>query len=209
VPVFPEYTRSTVEAVDPTVVFLGRLERRKGALDLMRAIPLVLDRVPNAKFIFIGPDRPHCPGGRTHREYLESQFTESVRRQIVLKGPLDDAAVTTYLQTADLFVAPSLYESFGLIFLEAMRWGTPVVGTTAGAIPEIIEDGKSGILVRPGNHLELADAIGSLLANPQQRRSLGEAGRERVESRFSVQAMTTNTIDFYRDVIARAHHRRH
>jgi glycosyltransferase involved in cell wall biosynthesis len=132
-----------------------------------------------------------------------------VRRQITLKGSLDDAAVTAELQAADLFVAPSLYESFGLIFVEAMRWGTPVVGTRAGAIPEIIESGKSGVLVSPGNHLELADAIATLLANPQQRRTLGDEGRRRAETCFSVQAMTARNVDFYAEVIDRARQTRH
>ena len=89
---------------------------------------------------------------------------------------IGDDEVTRYLQTADLFVAPSLYESFGLIFLEAMRWGTPVVGTRVGGIPEIVCDGESGVLVSPGNHYRLASAISELLLDEQRRLTLGEKG---------------------------------
>ena len=120
---------------------------------------------------------------------------------MVLAGALGDEEVTRYLQTADLFVAPSLYESFGLIFLEAMRWGTPVVGTRVGGIPEIVCDGESGVLVSPGNHNELASAISELLLDEQRRLTLGEKGRKRVESHFSVQLMAARTVEFYVGVL--------
>ncbi len=201
VPVYPQFTRGRKTEAHQTVVFLGRLERRKGALDLLNAIPLVLRQAPNTRFVLIGTDRPHCPGGRTHRQYLENEFPRSVQQNVVLAGALGDEEVTRYLQTADLFVAPSLYESFGLIFLEAMRWGTPVVGTRVGGIPEIVCDGESGVLVSPGNHHELASAISELLLDEQRRLTLGEKGRKRVESHFSVQLMAARTVEFYVGVL--------
>ncbi len=102
-----------------------------------------------------------------------------------------------WLQTADLFVAPSLYESFGLVFLEAMRWGTTVIGTTAGGIPEIVEDGESGVLVPPSQPCLLARAIVGLLRNEDCRRRLGEAGRRRVEAFFSVDRMAQQAAELY------------
>jgi len=203
VDVYREFVRAQQPARPPTVVFLGRLEKRKGALDLLNAIPHVLDQVSDARFVLIGPDRPHCPGGRSHREYARMEYPLHVQEHIEFAGSLSDEEVTQHLQTADLFVAPSLYESFGLIFLEAMRWGTPVVGTFAGGIPEIVEDGKSGVLVSPGNPTELAGAIVSLLKDPQRRRGLGEAGRERVESHFSVATAAARTLEIYTDVLSR------
>jgi glycosyltransferase involved in cell wall biosynthesis len=116
-------------------------------------------------------------------------------------GHIPDNEVTRWLQTADVFVAPSLYESFGLVFLEAMRWGTPVVGTWAGAIPEIIEDGKTGLLVKPQSPGELADAIIQLLKDPARRRALGEMGRRRVETDFKVERMTRQVSELYQTVI--------
>ena len=73
-----------------------------------------------------------CPHNRTHAQYLRDEFPAEIRSRIDLLGPIPDDAVNRCLQNADLFVAPSLYESFGLVFLEAMRWGTPVIGTRAG-----------------------------------------------------------------------------
>ena len=206
--VYPTFTRVENERPELNVVFLGRLERRKGSLDLLNAIPLVLAAAPHTRFVFIGRDRAHCPGGRTHQAYADNELPPGVRRQITFAGALDDAEVTRHLQSADLFVAPSLYESFGLVFLEAMRWGTPVVGTKAGGIPEIIKDGESGLLVSPGNHTELAAAIASVLNDREKRRRLGESGRRRVEEEFSATTMATRTLEFYSSVVS-AYARRH
>jgi hypothetical protein len=199
--VFPEFTRLDRPTMEPSVVFLGRLETRKGTLDLLRAIPRVLTAVPLARFTLIGKDRDHCPGNRTHAQYVRDEFPPEIRARINFAGELPDDAVDRWLQTAEVFVAPSLYESFGLVFLEAMRWGTAVVGTRAGAIPEIIEHGESGLLVKPQSPDELAEAIIALLKDPERRRALGEAGRKRVESRFTVERMARQVGDLYEDVV--------
>ena len=186
---------------DLTVVYLGRLEKRKGTRDLLHAVPEVLKAVPRARFVLIGADRAHCPGGRTHARYLEEEFPPGIRSRIRLAGSLSDAEVDRALQTADLFVAPSLYESFGLIFLEAMRWGTPAIGTRAGGIPEIIEDGVSGVLVPPASPSQLAGAIVELLRDEGHRQRLGAAGRRRAEESFSVKGMAQQMAALYENAI--------
>jgi glycosyltransferase involved in cell wall biosynthesis len=205
---FPRFVRPVRAQEPPTVVSLGRLEHRKGTLELLHAIPNVLQRVPDARFVLIGADRPHAPGNRTHAQYLKEDFPTSVQEAVMLTGPLPDEEVDRWLQSADLFVAPSRYESFGLVFLEAMRWGTPVIGTTAGGIPEIVEDKKSGWLVAPQSPNELADAMALLLLQPTLRESLARAGRLRAETVFSVDAMVTRTEDLYRATIDRRRSRR-
>jgi glycogen synthase len=198
----PHFVRPPRPAGPPTVVYLGRLEHRKGTMDLLDAVPRVLRAIPDARFVLIGADRPHAPGGRTHAEYVAG-LPIMVRERVTLTGPLPAAEVDRRLQAADLFVAPSRYESFGLIFLEAMRWGTPVVGTTAGGIPEVVEDGVSGVLVRPGAAGELADAIVTLLNDPARRSALGEAGRHRVETEFTVERMARRVAELYSEVAGR------
>lgn len=188
---------------DPaTILFLGRLERRKGSIDLLDAAPIVLAEIPEARFIFIGADRSHCPGNRTHEQYLADEFPEHVQRQVRFAGRLSDPDVEHWLQRATVFCAPSLYESFGLVLLEAMRWGTPVIGTIAGGIPEIVEHGKSGLLVPPQRPRHLASAIISLLRDRDYRIRLGAAGKERCENCFSLQRMAGQTIRFYQTAIA-------
>ena len=192
-----DFRRPPTRGTELTVVFLGRMENRKGTIDLLRAVPEVLREVPQARFVLIGADRVHCPGGRTHARYLEDEFPAEVRSRITLAGRLPDEEVDRWLQTADLFVAPSLYESFGLVFLEAMRWGTPVIGTTAGGIPEVVEDGESGVLVPPSQPCQLARAIVGLLRDEDRRRHLGEAGRRRVETYFTLDRMAQQVAELY------------
>jgi glycosyltransferase involved in cell wall biosynthesis len=203
VPVDPAFVRPPRSPGPPTVVYLGRLEHRKGTVALLQAVPKVLERVPDAKFVLIGADRPHAPGGRTHADYLAQDFPATVRQAVTLAGRLPDAEVDRRLQTADLFVAPSRYESFGLIFAEAMRWGTPVIGTTAGGIPEVVEHEKSGWLVPPESPDELAAAIVRLLSNPDLRATLGAAGRRRAEAEFSTATMVRRMEAVYAEAIAR------
>lgn len=201
IPTQPSFHRPERAHNHPTVVYLGRMEKRKGTIDLIHAVPQVVREIPNAQFVFIGSDRPHCPGNRTHAQYIRDELSSEVRRRITLTGRLPDNEVDHWLQTADVFVAPSHYESFGLIFLEAMRWGTPVIGTTAGGIPEVVEHDKSGLLVQPGNSDELARALLTLLRNEGLRRQLGQAGRLRAETCFSIERMAERTLDLYSECI--------
>lgn len=196
-------------ARDLRVVFLGRLEPRKGAIDLLRAAPRVLAEIPRARFTLIGNDRRTCPGGRSHEEFLREEFPAEVRSRVEFAGRLRDEEAAALVRSADVFAAPSLYESFGLIFLEAMRWGTPVVGTTAGGIPEVVDDGETGLLAPPGNPEGLAAALTRLLRDEGLRRRLGEAGRRKVEREFSLSRMGERVAAHYESVIeARARARR-
>ena len=184
-----------------TIVFLGRLERRKGSVDLLRAAALVIKHDPDARFLLIGADRPHCPGARSHVQYLADEFPSEIRDNVQFLGRLPDNDVQAWLQRATLFVAPSLYESFGLVFLEAMRYGTPVIGTRVGGIPEVVEDGESGVLVPPESPESLAAAILDLLGDPTRRALLGENGRKRFQAQFSVNRMAEQMITIYQHVI--------
>jgi glycosyltransferase involved in cell wall biosynthesis len=201
IPVYPHFQRLYQARDELQVVFLGRLEIRKGTFDLLHAIPQVVAAFPQVRFTFIGKDREHCPGKRTHSQYLRDEFPAEVRARIDLLGELPQEGVDRWLQAADVLVAPSLYESFGLVFLEALRWGTPVVGTRAGAIPEIIDHGQTGLLVPPEAPGELAQAIVALLRDAGLRRALGEAGRRRVETHYTVERMARQVGDLYQDVL--------
>ncbi len=104
---------------------------------------------------------------------------------------------------AQLLVSPSLYEGFGLPAAEAMACGTPVVATTAGALREIVGDGVSGTLVPPGEVEPLAEAIRTLLEDPERCRTMGEAGARQVRERFSWRRTAEETLALYEEVLAR------
>ena len=103
--------------------------------------------------------------------------------------------------SAQIVVSPSLYEGFGLPAAEAMACGTPVIATTAGAFPEFIEDGRTGILVPPGDPAALAAAIKSLLHDPERCLRMGAAASEHIRTNFTWERTTRMTVDLYREVL--------
>lgn len=146
-----------------TVLYLGRLEKRKGIQDLFAAIPQVLAKIPNVQFIIAGANNSHRDGfqqqtGLTYAAYFQQQYAQFTG-QVSFLGQVSEEKLNELYQTCDLFVAPSLYESFGLIYLEAMNYGKPVIGCRAGGIPEVINEGITGLLAEPEAPDSLAKAM--------------------------------------------------
>jgi glycosyltransferase involved in cell wall biosynthesis len=158
------------------VLFVGRLEKRKGVVDLFDAVPRVLKRFPDVRFVFAGADNSRFDGfGSQHGIDYPGYFSEKYPRHmssVEFTGEVSDERLQQLYQDCDLFVAPSLYESFGLVYLEAMNYAKPVIGCSAGGVPEVIADGVTGRLVPPSSPDALAGAIISLLGSPEQLRPL-------------------------------------
>jgi glycogen(starch) synthase len=186
-----------------TVVYLGRLEKRKGTIDLLHAIPYVLEKHPDTNFVFIGSDRPHAPNNRRFRTYFREEYSNIGEDRVRFLGRLPQVEVDQWLKNADVFVAPSLYESFGMIYIEAMQWGTPVIGTTAGGIPEIITNDETGLLVEPANPDDLGRAICRLLDSDELRLRLAHNGYWHVRKEYSIGKMADRTLDVYKEAISK------
>ena len=182
------------------VLFVGRLEKRKGVKTLFKAIPIVLEEVPDAQFHIVGKDTNLAPNGGSYREFLLQNLGKKYHKNVRFVGYVDDNELKDFYRNCDIFVAPSLYESFGLIYLEAMAWGKPVIGCDTGGAPEIIEDGETGILIPPEDVNALAGAIINL-KDEKLRAKMGEKGRRKVENDFSNKIMAENTYKIYCDVI--------
>jgi glycosyltransferase involved in cell wall biosynthesis/GT2 family glycosyltransferase len=189
------------EKSDFIVLFVGRLEKRKGIETLFRAIPEVLEEVPDAQFYIVGKDTDLAPSGGSYKNYLLKNLDKKCHSNVKFIGYIEDRKLKNYYKDCNLFVAPSLYESFGLIFLEAMGWGKPVIGCDIGGIPEIVKDGMNGILIKPDDEKSLAEAIIRLLTDRDLRSKMGASGRRKVEDEFSVDKMSEYTHAIYRDVI--------
>jgi len=166
---------------DPyTLLFCGRLNgphEQKGVDVLLKSLPLILSQhkvVLNV--IGTGPRL-------TQYQALAGEL--GVAEQVRFLGFVDHEEMPRHYQQADLLVLPSRRESFGLVLAEAMACGLPVVATTAGAISEVVEDGRTGILVPPGDPVALAHAITSLLDAPATMRAMGQRGRERALRKFT------------------------
>jgi glycosyltransferase involved in cell wall biosynthesis len=197
----PELQAPRPRKTPPTIVYVGRLEPRKGTIDLFHAVPRVLAAVPDARFVVVGVDRPLAPGGLTHAAWLEQNLSPEARARVELTGFVDDAARERLVEEADVFVAPSLYESFGLIFVEAMRVSVPVVGTTAGGIPEVVTHDETGLLVPPKDPERLAAALVRLLTDEPRRLAIAAAGRRRFVEKFSARAMAERTVAHHQETI--------
>ena len=123
-----------------------------------------------------------------------------IEDRITLTGRISREELIRLYNQTQLFVSSSLYEGFGLPAAEAMACGTPVVATTAGAYPEVIEDGRSGLLVPPGDAPALAESIGRVLDDAQLRQRLGQEGRRRIMGHFSWRETAKHTLALYEEV---------
>jgi glycosyltransferase involved in cell wall biosynthesis len=192
-------------AHDLTVLYVGRLEKRKGILDLFAAIPRVMGRLPNVRFIIAGADNSQHDGfqnkaGLDYPAYFASRYPRLLDR-VQFTGAVGDDQLNRLYQSCDLFVAPSLYESFGLIYLEAMNYAKAVIGCHAGGIPEVVDHGVTGLLIEPEAPAALAEAILSLLKSPDRLRDMGLAGRQRLLERYTYLQMARAFADIYRSVV--------
>ncbi len=170
-------------------------DRNKGARYLLEAAAILRDRGVDFHLTFV--DRP----GAEMAPRMVRELSLGDRVTFTGRLPVDELVRTH--NEASVFVSPSLYEGFGLPAAEAMACGTPVVATTAGAFPEVIADGETGILVPPADARALADAIAALLADPARRAAMGAAGTRRIEEQFSWRVCAVRTAALYEEVLAR------
>ena len=185
-----------------TVLYVGRLEKRKGIDRLLHAIPQVVREVPCCRFVIAGDDIGEPPQGISYRAYFESFAPPEARRATIFCGHVEEETLSQLYAECDVFAAPSLSESFGLIYLEAMAHAKPVVAFHAGAVPEVVAHSETGILVERDNITELADALVRLVSNAKMRQAMGMRGYERVRSKFTAESMVEETVACYRQVIA-------
>ena len=178
----------------PYVLFVGRITDQKGIFHLLeaaRALPAGVQVVLCAS----APDTPE----------IEERLRRAVAGQPNVKwiNEMVPVPVVTQLYShAAVFCCPSVYEPFGLINLEAMACETPVVASGVGGILEVVEHGKTGLLVPPAQPAALAEALRRVLGNPDRARDMGKAGRRRVEEKFAWASVAERTEQVYADAIA-------
>jgi glycosyltransferase involved in cell wall biosynthesis len=188
-----------------TVLFVGRLEKRKGILDLFQAIPQVVEHFPDVRFVIAGADNSIHDGfqrktGMSYPAFFIENYSKYAS-YVDFLGEVTDEQLQRLYQSCDIFVAPSLYESFGLVYLEAMNYAKPVIGCWTGGVPEVIENGITGMLVEPGSPKALAEAILSLLNSPEKMREMGLAGRQRLLDRFTYTKMAKAFEGIFRQTV--------
>lgn len=179
----------------PVIGTIANIFPRKGYEYLIEALHLLRIPFPNIRCLIVGKgDTVYL--GKLHRLVRE----KSLDAHVEFVGFQEN--VYNMLDRFDVFVLPSVMEGFGLVLLEAMALKKPVVATSVGGIPEVVQDGVTGILVSPRDPKPLAEAIQRLLQNPQMRFEMGAAGRARVERCFSREQAVRRVQDLYQAVVS-------
>jgi glycogen(starch) synthase len=178
----------------PIVLFSGRLEKRKGVDLLIQAARRVIDRLPDVHFLLAG-----APHASLDLAPIKDEIKrDGIDKNILFLGHLPWDDLLGYYYQADVFVLPSFYETFGIVALEAMASGTPVVAWRAGALPEVITDGVDGLLVAPGDVEGLSCAMLNLLQNPAKATRMGKAAREAAKA-FDLETILEENIQMYEE----------
>lgn len=183
---------------EPAGAMVAQFIPRKGHWVLVDALAILKRRGMTPSVVLFG----RGPMGEDVAELAE---VAGVVNQIRFAGFRTD--LHKWLGSFDFCVHPPLREGLGVAVLQAGAAGLPVVGTRAGGIPEIIEDGRTGLLCPPGDAGALATALASILSDPAAARAMGGRARERIESRFSVDAMVDGNLEVYREAVRRRHNR--
>ncbi|MFF5044168.1 glycogen synthase [Streptomyces nigra] len=194
--------RFGLDADRPYVLFVGRITRQKGVPQLLRAVRHI-DPAVQVVLCAGAPDTPEID--REFRDLYEE--LSRVRAGVHwIPQMLPRPEVIQLLTHAAVFVCPSVYEPLGIVNLEAMACGTPVVASRVGGIPEVVEDGVTGLLVPLDDDFEsgLARALDAVAGDPEAARRMGEAGRERAVGEFGWDAVARRTVRLYGEILKQA-----
>ncbi len=206
------FERYNIDRSKPTLLFVGRITRQKGLPYLLQALHFV---DPNIQVVLCAgaPDTPEI------MEEVKTAFAklDEERGNIIwIEEMLPKPELNALEHGCDAFICPSIYEPLGIVNLEAMACGLPVVASATGGIPEVVVDGETGYLV-PVDQLhdgtgtptnpdkfvhDMADAINRIMADPEKAKRMGQAGYERARDHFSWESIADKTVKVYEDVLA-------
>ena len=195
----------------PAVVFVGRITRQKGLPHLLRAC----EQLPADVQVILCAGAPDTPEIKTEVEGLVARLREKRTGVVWIEEMLPRPELIAVLAASDVFVCPSVYEPLGIVNLEAMAVGLPVVGSATGGIPDVIVDGETGLLVpidqvQDGTgtpidparfEADLAERLTTLVTDTEAARTMGQAARRRVEEHFAWEAIAQRTMDVYNWVL--------
>jgi glycosyltransferase involved in cell wall biosynthesis len=176
----------------PVLGVVGLLKERKGHEILFQALPPILEEFPRLTLLVVGEG--------ALREELEAMTRQQgIDRHVRFTGFRND--VLRLMGAMDILVLPSKNEGFGYVLAEAMSLSKPVVASRISSIPEVVEEGRTGLLVPPGDAAALRDALLELLRDPPRARRMGAAGRRRVERLFSLERMLDQVEELFGEIV--------
>ena len=214
----PSYRYLPQNSHVPQILFVGRISPEKGIHDLVDAFIKVTEKHSQAVLTIAGPHivvakeflfdlqpEPEVQAlepfySLNYLEYIKSKIPAHLASQVIFTGSLSQPELLPHYQNADVVVNPSLSEAFGMSLVEAMATQTPVIATQIGGMPEIVDDGVTGLLVESGNPPVLAEAIAKIISNPDRAKAMGIAGRRKVLQRYHWSKIAESLVDSYADI---------
>ena len=187
------FINNTNDGSDLSIRYAGRLDNSKGIDILIDAFAKVAPQFPNAKLEMVGI-------GFEMEMYKKRIVELGLKEQVVFHGRLPYEQMYDFMSKAYCLLVPSRLDNFPTVVLEAMATGTTVIASKAGGLPEMIEDGKTGLLFDTGNVDDLADKLQTLLSNVQLRNKFAKAARAKFEQEFLVDIHVKNVTDFLKQL---------
>ena len=191
----------------PLVTFVGKLEARKGVIELAKAIPLILRVVPGARFRFVGRALPHPVTGQPLDEVIKALAGPVASARIEFTGGVDYSEIAGHLTESAVAVFPSYWENYGYVCLEAMAAGCGVVASSTGGMAELVSDKETGLVAPPKDPPAIAKAVIALLADPAASAAMGAKARSSVIECYSNDAIGPLQEASYRRAILSARSR--
>ncbi len=176
------------------VLCVGRLVPQKGIEHLIRAVPMIVGRFPEAKCVIVGEGWL-----RAHLEYVAR--STGYQWKIKFTGFIPDSDLVALTKSADALVVPSIYEPFGIVALEGMAAGVPVVASQVGGLAEVIEHDRTGIIVYSRNSGSIAWGVNRILSDPGHAEWLTRNAKETVQKAYSWEAIARRTVNVYKEVV--------
>lgn len=181
-----------------SILYVGRITAEKGIDILVKAMPLVLKKASDAKLIIVGPKKYGFERGGYEEQLRHLIKKLRIEQHVVFTGAMSVDDLRKTYSKASVFCLPAVWqEPFGLTLIEAMACETPVIGTSVGGIPEIISESKGGLLVRPHNVEELAEAITRILSDTNFALNLGRNGRRSVTKKYTFNSLAQKVYSIY------------
>lgn len=183
----------------PLIAVVGQLAPWKGHIPFLEAASLVIKAFPTTRFLIVGHVPYFAPpdyGNKLKQKVKDLNISEAV----IFTGYRKD--IPDIMSNIDILVVPSLIESFGRVAIEAMASGKPVVAARSGGLPEIIDDGVTGLLVPPGDPAAMAEALIALIRDRAKGRMMGKAGRARAEEKFSMESNVRQIEGLYARILS-------
>ncbi len=176
------------------VASLTKSQSHKGLDKLLRAIVLIKNKVNDCKLTVVGK-------GDALSDYVKTAKELGIQRNVLFKGAVYGNDLKKLFRKSDLFVLPTSKESFGMVIIEAMSQGTPVVASNIGGIPRIIKNGKEGLLIDPNDETELSDAVVRILKDRRLAKLLGKNGIKKVRTHYLWSHKITDTHNLFRKIL--------